>query len=211
MQDLTGDLIPTLQVRVTSLTAYDVAFGERPSARTLARGRWHCQIEYFRSCYRSHLRNILCSYLGLMALSQVKLHNKAPGVPNRGYSSYHQTSEKPKGQIDLVAWQSGLHADGGAAEVLQLPQDSKSLCSLWDKIRGEKQRRYRQQVRRAASWSIRFLNAHGLSAGNNQMALILDRPLHFWHQDNDVIVTDYELIAERASEIRSMATKRLEA
>jgi hypothetical protein len=102
--------------------------------------------------------------------------------------------EKPKGQIDLVAWRADymLTAD---CKVLQLPQDSKSLCSLWDKIRAENSK-YRQQVRRAASWSVRFLNAYGLSAGNNQMALILDRPLHFWHQDNDVIVTDYELIAE---------------
>jgi hypothetical protein len=99
---------------------------------------------------------------------------------------------RPSGQIDVLAWHPSGHTIVADCKVLQLPAEPESLRNTWSKIGPADAERFRAKLRRNARWCEAF----GRSVDRLECAVILDRGFHFGQPDDDVIITDIELLRQ---------------
>jgi hypothetical protein len=102
--------------------------------------------------------------------------------------------QRPGGQIDLLAWHPTGHVIVADCKILQLPYTESALTNLWKKLH-EDEHGFRPKLQKNAKWSREFLAACGMSVNRSDTIIILDQPLHAWHQSGDVIITDYPDLA----------------
>jgi hypothetical protein len=108
---------------------------------------------------------------------------------------------RPKGQIDVLAWHPSGFTILADCKVLQLPFTDNAWINLWKKIHEDEQG-FRSKIQGNAAWSREFLCESRRAVSKSVTALILDQPLHLWHQSGNVIVTDYSDLAEKLEQGR---------
>ena len=108
---------------------------------------------------------------------------------------------RPKGQIDVLAWHPSGYTILADCKVLQLPYNDSAWINLWKKIHEDEQG-FRGRIQENAAWSEEFLRLSRRAVSRFVAVLILDQPLHLWHQSGDVGVTDYPDLAEKLEQGR---------
>jgi hypothetical protein len=103
---------------------------------------------------------------------------------------------RPKGQIDVLAWHPSGYMILADCKILQLPYTENAWINLWKKLHEDEQG-FRGKIQGNAAWSRDFLDVGRRAVSRSVTALILDQPLHLWHQSGDVIITDYPDLAEK--------------
>lgn len=103
---------------------------------------------------------------------------------------------RPKGQIDVLAWHPSGYTILADCKVLQPPYTESAWINLWKKLHEDEQG-FRSKIQENAAWSKEFLRLSRRAVSTFDTALILDQPLHLWHQSGDVIITDYPDLAEK--------------
>jgi hypothetical protein len=101
---------------------------------------------------------------------------------------------RPHGQIDVLAWHPTGRTIIADCKILQLPFSETASVNLWKKLHEDEQG-FRSKLHRNAEWVREFLSASGRQVGTFDVCLILDQPLHLWHQSGDVVITDYSDLA----------------
>jgi hypothetical protein len=121
--------------------------------------------------------------------------SKGTWITQDGDIQTPQGTGRPHGQIDVLAWHPAGRAIVADCKILQLPFSESASVNLWKKLHEDEQG-FRGKLRKNASWARQFLSASGRQAGTIDMCLILDQPLHLWHQSGDVVLTDYQDLAK---------------
>ena len=97
----------------------------------------------------------------------------------------------PKGQIDMLAWHASGDVIVADCKVLRLPDSDSLIRNLWQRLES-----FQGPLREHRAWCEIFLRALGRTVQKVQAAVVLDRPLHFMQPDNDVAITDIDLVRQ---------------
>jgi hypothetical protein len=103
---------------------------------------------------------------------------------------------RPHGQIDILARHPAGRAIVADCKVLQLPFNESASANLRKKLHEDEQG-FRGKLHKNACWAREFLSASGRPTDTIDVCILLDQPLHLWRQSGDVVVTDYQDLAEK--------------
>lgn len=103
---------------------------------------------------------------------------------------------RPHGQIDLLAWHPAGRIIVADCKILQLPFSESASVNLWKRLHEDEQG-FRGKLKKNAAWASEFLGRLGRQVSSADVCLILDQPLHLWHQSGEVVITDLSDLAEK--------------
>jgi hypothetical protein len=98
------------------------------------------------------------------------------------------------GQIDVLAWHPAGQLVVGECKVLLMATTEAALTNQWQKIGPADTEGFRRKLRQKAEWAETAVRADGRKVTQLDKVIVLDRSLHLMRPDDDVIVTDLELV-----------------